>query len=152
MIEFRGLLERQSNFSEFCACFGVFVYCLSLRCRLDESNYLTWVNISVPLTVEPGKPVAEPMYQETPKPLFSEVEIFFHIYQTIARFCMSRSNVISPMRYQAMESCPKANVPNFKELLKEENFYLKTEVSKYFLTWTFHFSNVSYGTAFWGLC
>lgn len=53
----------------------------------------------VPLTVEPGKPVAEPMYQETPKPLFNE----------------------------AMESCPKANIPNFKELLKEENFYLTTE-------------------------
>ncbi|KAL8107122.1 hypothetical protein AgCh_023784 [Apium graveolens] len=53
----------------------------------------------VPLTVEPGKPVSEPMYQETPKPLFSE----------------------------AMESCPKANIPNFKEVLKEENLYLTTE-------------------------
>lgn len=53
----------------------------------------------VPLTVEPGKPVVEPFYQETPKPLFSE----------------------------AMESCPKADILNFKELLKEENFYLTTE-------------------------
>ena len=29
---------------------------------------------------------------------------------------------------QAMESCPKKDIPNFKELLKEENFYLTTEV------------------------
>lgn len=29
-----------------------------------------------------------------------------------------------------MESCPKANVENFKKLLKEENIYLYTEVSR----------------------
>lgn len=27
-----------------------------------------------------------------------------------------------------MEACPKKEIPNFKELLKEENFYLTTEV------------------------
>ena len=27
-----------------------------------------------------------------------------------------------------MESCPKANIGNLKELLKEENLYLHTEV------------------------
>ncbi|OMO61896.1 hypothetical protein CCACVL1_23172 [Corchorus capsularis] len=53
----------------------------------------------VPLTVEPAEPVVNPLYQEVPLPTFSE----------------------------AMESCPKANIPNFKELLKEENIYLHTE-------------------------
>ncbi|XP_059642610.1 uncharacterized protein LOC132284517 [Cornus florida] len=53
----------------------------------------------VPLTVEAGKPVVDPLYQETPRPNFSE----------------------------AMESCPKANIPNFKDLVKEENLYLTTE-------------------------
>ncbi|KAL3498436.1 hypothetical protein ACH5RR_041168 [Cinchona calisaya] len=53
----------------------------------------------VPLTVEPGKPVKDPLYQETPKPTFSP----------------------------AMQSCPIKDIPNFKELLKEENFYLTTE-------------------------
>ncbi|KAK2971767.1 hypothetical protein RJ640_001808 [Escallonia rubra] len=53
----------------------------------------------VPLSVEPGKPVVHCLFQETPRPQFSE----------------------------AMESCPKANISNFKELLEEENFYLITE-------------------------
>ncbi|CAH9076549.1 unnamed protein product [Cuscuta europaea] len=53
----------------------------------------------VPLSVIPGKPVSDPLYQQTPKPVFSE----------------------------AMASCPKEDVPNFKELLQEENFYLTTE-------------------------
>ncbi|PIA64920.1 hypothetical protein AQUCO_00100409v1 [Aquilegia coerulea] len=54
----------------------------------------------VPLSVEIGKPISDPMYQESPRPTFSE----------------------------AMESCPKEeNVENFKELLKEENLYLITE-------------------------
>ncbi|KAK3011848.1 hypothetical protein RJ639_010444 [Escallonia herrerae] len=53
----------------------------------------------VPLSVEPGKPVVHCLFQETPRPRFSE----------------------------AMESCPKANISNFKELLEEENFYLITE-------------------------
>lgn len=53
----------------------------------------------VPLSVEPGKPVTDPLYQETPR----------------------------PTRSQAMESCPKADIPNLKDHLKEENFYLITE-------------------------
>ncbi|KAK3028362.1 hypothetical protein RJ639_039820 [Escallonia herrerae] len=53
----------------------------------------------VPLSVEPGKPVVHCLFQESPQPRFSE----------------------------AMESCPKANISNFKELLEEENFYLITE-------------------------
>ncbi|KAM7459381.1 hypothetical protein LguiA_036375 [Lonicera macranthoides] len=56
----------------------------------------------VPLTVEPGKPVLEPMYQENPRPTYSET----------------------------MASCPKANISNFKELLQEENFYLITEAGE----------------------
>ncbi|XP_031118093.1 uncharacterized protein LOC116021760 isoform X1 [Ipomoea triloba] len=53
----------------------------------------------VSLSVIPGKPVIDPLYQENPKPVFSE----------------------------AMASCPKTNITNFKELLQEENLYLTTE-------------------------
>ncbi|GMP94834.1 hypothetical protein CsSME_00044127 [Camellia sinensis var. sinensis] len=53
----------------------------------------------VTLSVELAKPVADPMYRQTPLPSFSE----------------------------AMESCPKADIPNLKDLLKEENVYLITE-------------------------
>ncbi|XP_047341266.1 putative hydrolase YtaP isoform X2 [Impatiens glandulifera] len=53
----------------------------------------------VPLTIELGKPVVDPMYQENPKPTRSE----------------------------AMESCLKAEISNLKDVLKEENFYLLTE-------------------------
>lgn len=56
----------------------------------------------VPLVVEPGEPVKDPLYQETPKPSFSE----------------------------AMEACPKKEIPSFKQLLKEENFYLTTEAGE----------------------
>ncbi|GAA0148407.1 hydrolase [Lithospermum erythrorhizon] len=56
----------------------------------------------VPLDVIPGKPVADPMFQENPKPKLSE----------------------------AMESCPRENIQDFKELLQEENFYLTTEASE----------------------
>ncbi|KAH7839699.1 hypothetical protein Vadar_007503 [Vaccinium darrowii] len=52
----------------------------------------------VPLSVEFGHAVLDPLYQETPKPNFSK----------------------------AMESCPKADIPNLKDL-KEENLYLITE-------------------------
>ncbi|TMW93461.1 hypothetical protein EJD97_011628 [Solanum chilense] len=53
----------------------------------------------VPLCVIPGKPVNDPLYQEFPKPIFSEV----------------------------MASCPKEDIPNMKELIQEQNFYLTTE-------------------------
>ncbi|KAK3212954.1 hypothetical protein Dsin_017660 [Dipteronia sinensis] len=56
----------------------------------------------VPLTVEPATPVLNPLYQEDPPPTFSE----------------------------AMESCPRDKIDNFKELLKEENLYLHTEESR----------------------
>ncbi|KAL6556617.1 hypothetical protein OROGR_005905 [Orobanche gracilis] len=32
--------------------------------------------------------------------------------------------------FQAMQSCPKKEIPNFKELLQEENFYLTTEAGE----------------------
>ncbi|KAL3650819.1 hypothetical protein CASFOL_007222 [Castilleja foliolosa] len=54
------------------------------------------------LSVENAQPVRDPLYQETPRPTFS----------------------------QAMESCPKKEIPNFKELLQEENFYLTTEAGE----------------------
>lgn len=53
----------------------------------------------VPLSVIPGKPVNDPLYQEYRKPIFSEV----------------------------MASCPKEDIPNLKEILQEQNFYLTTE-------------------------
>ncbi|KAI3677577.1 hypothetical protein L6452_36843 [Arctium lappa] len=53
----------------------------------------------VPLEVQPAKPVLEPLYQGTPPSKFS----------------------------QTMESCPKADIPNLKELLYEENLYLTIE-------------------------
>ncbi|KAF5759552.1 putative alpha/beta hydrolase-1 [Helianthus annuus] len=53
----------------------------------------------VPLEVKPAKPVKEPLYQGTPPPPSSE----------------------------AMEACPKADIPNFEQLLNEENLYLTTE-------------------------
>ncbi|KAK6912725.1 Peptidase S9, prolyl oligopeptidase, catalytic domain [Dillenia turbinata] len=56
----------------------------------------------VPLSVEPARPVTDPLYQETRKPTHSE----------------------------AMESCPKANITKFKELLREENHYLITEAGE----------------------
>ncbi|KAK9699845.1 hypothetical protein RND81_08G198700 [Saponaria officinalis] len=52
--------------------------------------------------VEQAKPVTSPMYQGDPPPTFSE----------------------------AMESCPKADVENLKDLLVEENLYLYTEASE----------------------
>ncbi|XVF48577.1 hypothetical protein PTKIN_Ptkin03bG0201700 [Pterospermum kingtungense] len=55
----------------------------------------------VPLTVEPAKPVVNPLYQAPPPALSEE-----------------------------MESCPKANIGNLKELLKEENLYLHTEAGE----------------------
>ncbi|XVE71040.1 hypothetical protein DITRI_Ditri10aG0118200 [Diplodiscus trichospermus] len=56
----------------------------------------------VPLTVEPAKPVVNPLYQEVPPPTSSE----------------------------EMESCPKANIGDLKELLKEENLYLHIEAGE----------------------
>ncbi|KAJ0986051.1 hypothetical protein J5N97_004407 [Dioscorea zingiberensis] len=57
------------------------------------------LNPEVPLTVELGKPVAHPMFQ---------------------------GNTIQG-RSEAMESCPKENITDFKEKLIEENLYLITE-------------------------
>ncbi|KAB1204382.1 putative esterase YitV [Morella rubra] len=56
----------------------------------------------VPLSVEVAKPVAKPLYQGDPPPRFSE----------------------------AMESCPKANIDGFKDILREENLYLITEAGE----------------------
>ncbi|KAK2661197.1 hypothetical protein Ddye_007730 [Dipteronia dyeriana] len=56
----------------------------------------------VRLTVVPAKPVLNPLYQDDPPPTFSE----------------------------AMETCPRDEIDNFKELLKEENLYLHTEAGE----------------------
>ncbi|KAH6783790.1 alpha/beta-Hydrolases superfamily protein [Perilla frutescens var. hirtella] len=56
----------------------------------------------VPLSVVPAQPVPDPLFQETPKPTYS----------------------------QAMDSCPKKEIPNFRDLLQEENFYLTTEAGE----------------------
>ncbi|TVU12416.1 hypothetical protein EJB05_46060, partial [Eragrostis curvula] len=59
-------------------------------------------DLQVPLKVEQGNPVKEPMYQ---KPL-------------------------RPGESEAMESCPRKEVENLKEKLVEENFYLITELGE----------------------
>ncbi|KAL5729180.1 hypothetical protein ACHQM5_002162 [Ranunculus cassubicifolius] len=56
-------------------------------------------NAQVALSVEMAKPVLEPFFQESPRPTFSE----------------------------AMESCPKEDIVDFKEQLVEENLYLITQ-------------------------
>lgn len=86
---------------------------------------------AVPLSVEPAQPVRDPFYQETPKPTFSEVENCFKSFDFffIGLLCNPSYLYISVWsNIQAMESCPKKEIPNFKELLQEENFYLTTEV------------------------
>ncbi|CAN6190785.1 unnamed protein product [Urochloa humidicola] len=59
-------------------------------------------DLHVPLSVEQGSPVKNPLYQ---KPLW-------------------------PKEAVPMESCPKKEVENFKEKLVEENFYLITELGE----------------------
>ncbi|KAF0901560.1 hypothetical protein E2562_003534 [Oryza meyeriana var. granulata] len=59
-------------------------------------------NLQVPLTVEHGSPVKDPLYQGSPP--------------------MGKS--------EAMESCPRKAVGSFKEKLIEENFYLITELGE----------------------
>ncbi|EXB82270.1 hypothetical protein L484_007260 [Morus notabilis] len=56
----------------------------------------------VPLSVEPAKPVANPLYLEASTPRFSE----------------------------AMASCPKADNEKLEDLLQEENLYLITEAGE----------------------
>ncbi|OAY27372.2 hypothetical protein MANES_16G071800v8 [Manihot esculenta] len=57
----------------------------------------------VPLSVENGKPVVSPFFLD---------------------------NTLPTDKSQAMESCPKVVIKNFKELLKEENLYLTTEAGQ----------------------
>ncbi|CAN6172650.1 unnamed protein product [Urochloa humidicola] len=59
-------------------------------------------DLQVPLSVEQGSPVKNPLYQ---KPLW-------------------------PKEAVSMESCPRKEVENFKEKLVEENFYLITELGE----------------------
>ncbi|XP_048331954.2 uncharacterized protein LOC125423016 isoform X2 [Ziziphus jujuba] len=59
-------------------------------------------SVEAPLRVESAKPVTDPLYQDATPPTFSE----------------------------AMESCPKANISNLKDLLQEENLYLITEAGE----------------------
>lgn len=57
---------------------------------------------TVPLSVEPAKPVTEPMYQAHPIPTFCK----------------------------AMAACPRNNIPNLESALEEENLYLTTEAGE----------------------
>ncbi|PUZ62061.1 hypothetical protein GQ55_4G327900 [Panicum hallii var. hallii] len=59
-------------------------------------------DLQVPLSVEKGSPVRNPIYQKPP----------------------------GPMEAVPMESCPRKEVENFKEKLVEENFYLVTELGE----------------------
>lgn len=83
--------------------------------------------------MEPGNPVKDPLFQETPKPSFSEVGLnnsfsLKFIYVWLIELVIKVSFILCMLKKQAMEACPKKEIPNFKELLKEENFYLTTEV------------------------
>lgn len=59
-------------------------------------------DLQVPLSVEQGSPVKDPMYQNPP----------------------------STMEANPMESCPSKDVENLREKLVEENFYLITELGE----------------------
>lgn len=113
------------------------LFCL---CILDMTVWVTmdvWI-LSVPLSVEPAKPVAHPLFQEASPPTFSEVQIWLQCYvlevgtwklwlwysQLLNLCCW----LLYLPNYQAMNACPKANIPNFKDKLHEENLYLITEV------------------------
>lgn len=54
----------------------------------------------------------------------------FHRIKFYFTFMLSLLKIVLFDRYQAMESCPRVDIPNFKELLIEENLYLTTEVTK----------------------
>ncbi|CAN1218766.1 hypothetical protein LINPERPRIM_LOCUS1425 [Linum perenne] len=72
----------------------------ALKLRSDFLRLLLSTRTAqVPLSVEKAKPVTHPLFQDANPPAFSEV----------------------------MESCPKADNPNLKDLLKEENLYVITE-------------------------
>ncbi|MCE0480675.1 hypothetical protein HAX54_037711 [Datura stramonium] len=83
--------------------------------------------LPVLLCVIPGKPVNDPLYQEFPKPIFSEVIQLLH---KLYIFVSAHFLVPFDRRYlsiHVMASCPKEDIPNMKELLQEQNFYLTTE-------------------------
>lgn len=98
----------------------------------------------VPLRVELAKPVLNPMYQDNPPPppSFREVRLFVDLYawtwkQVLSAYTFWICVVYKYIPYglirflyfcQAMESCPKADIENLKDLLVEENLYLYTEV------------------------
>ncbi|KAK9208082.1 hypothetical protein WN944_000436 [Citrus x changshan-huyou] len=73
------------------------------KIRSEFVNFLrSKRSAEVRLTVEHAQPVLNPLYQDDKPPTNSE----------------------------AMESCPKANVENFKKLCKEENLYLYSEAGE----------------------
>ncbi|KAM4074536.1 hypothetical protein ACB094_10G100800 [Castanea mollissima] len=73
---------------------------VELRSRFVQT-LLSRRTARVPLSVEVAKPMANPLFQDNP-----------------------------PRSSEAMESCPKANITGFKDLLKEENLYLITEAGE----------------------
>ncbi|XP_072994448.1 uncharacterized protein [Typha latifolia] len=70
-----------------------------LRCGLLETLRSRRLKLEVPLSVEKGNPVTDPLYQ----------------------------GIIHPGSREVMESCPKENIDDFKDRLVEENLYLVTE-------------------------
>ncbi|KAI3781547.1 hypothetical protein L2E82_11564 [Cichorium intybus] len=58
---------------------------------------------------------------EKMEPGESAAELRSHFMQVL------RSRRSAEVPVEVMESCPKADIPNFKEILNEENFYLTTE-------------------------
>ncbi|KAH6833637.1 hypothetical protein C2S53_019090 [Perilla frutescens var. hirtella] len=72
-----------------------------LRSRRTAEGRLS-LSTLFPLSVVPVQPVPDPLFEETRKPTYS----------------------------QAMDSCPKKEIPKFRDLLQEENFYLTTEAGE----------------------
>ncbi|XVF35467.1 hypothetical protein REPUB_Repub18cG0148400 [Reevesia pubescens] len=116
------IISSSSIFPAICLVFFFFFFWLGLAaletelgCTVNDdadmirSQFLhllrTRRSPQVPLTVEPAKPVLDPLFQG--------------------------QGVPPPTSTEAMESCPKADsIKNLKERLKQENFYLRTEVGE----------------------
>ncbi|XP_048227972.1 putative esterase YitV isoform X1 [Ricinus communis] len=85
-------------------------------------------SVQVLLSVEHGKPVVDPLFQDNTLPTMkSEVVNFLLFINLLVLFSKENIYLFIYLFLQAMESCPKADIKNFKDLIKEENLYLITE-------------------------
>lgn len=89
---------------------------------------------SVPLVAECTKPVEDPVFQND----VPSTEVRYCIYFSADFFIKYTFIYLFDLWFfcslpnQALESCPKKNINNLKEMLKEENLHLHTEVMFYY--------------------